>query len=93
MVSMTTRRLQEIAIQAARWGADQELETCCDLALTDPCCGTKFQRSNLVKNIRNRRRPKSLSLKEQALVVLDDLQSINATHYNILRNALEQLND
>ena len=31
MVTMTDRRLQEIASQAACWGADQELEACCHL--------------------------------------------------------------
>ena len=28
MVSITTDKLQEIATQAARWGADQELDAC-----------------------------------------------------------------
>ena len=28
MVSMSTRRLQEVVTQAARWGADMELEAC-----------------------------------------------------------------
>lgn len=36
--------------------------------------------------------PKPPSLKEQALVTLDDLY-MDATHYNILRNALEALPD
>jgi hypothetical protein len=59
--------------QAARWGADQELEACCAIALVDPVCGTKHQRSMLVRHIRERRRPKPPSLKEQALSALENL--------------------
>jgi hypothetical protein len=29
-VTLTTEKLQDIATQAARWGADQELEACCE---------------------------------------------------------------
>jgi hypothetical protein len=38
--------------------------------------------------------PKPLSLKEQALIALDDIDSqLDAAHYNILRRALEALPD
>jgi len=30
IVTTTTTKLQDIAIQAARWGSDQELEACCE---------------------------------------------------------------
>ena len=53
--------------KAARWGADQELEECCSIALTALCCGTKNQRRHLVDRIRDLRRPKLPTLKEQAL--------------------------
>jgi hypothetical protein len=33
------------------------------------------------------------SLKEQALLVLEDIPNIDSAHYNILQRALEQLND
>ena len=59
-----------LVARAAQWGADQELEACCDIALTDPVCGTKHQRSMLVRHIRETRRPKPPSLKEQAFVAL-----------------------
>jgi len=58
-----------IATQAARWGADIELEACCSIALTALCCGTKQQRRNLVTQIRETRRP--MTLQERALSVID----------------------
>ena len=57
----------QLVERAARWGADQELEACCSIALTDPVCGTKHQRSMLVQHIRERRRPNPPSLKDRAL--------------------------
>jgi hypothetical protein len=83
---------QDIANRAAQWAADQELEACCSIALVDPVCGTKHQRRMLVQHIRERRRPKPPSLKEQALLVLDDA-NLDAAHHNILLRALEQLDD
>jgi hypothetical protein len=59
-----------LAIQAAEWGADQELEACCSIALTALVCGTKQQRRNLVSQIREMRRPKTLQ--ERALSVIDN---------------------
>lgn len=87
MVSMTTDRLQEIATQAASWGGDQELDSCCEWIYRTFTFGLQWSR-----DLRKARRPKPKDLKEQALTVLDDL-TIDAAHYNILRNALEQLND
>jgi hypothetical protein len=88
-----------LLIQAFQAGADQELEACCALALVDPCCGTKFQRSILVRKLREQRRPNPPSLKKQALIALhavavgandmrDQYQDLNT-----IRRALEQLND
>jgi hypothetical protein len=85
----------QVIKHAAQWGADQELEACCSIALVDPVCGTKHQRSMLVRHIRERRRPKPPSLKEQALKALQALQQ-RTTDPNIvepLRRALEQLDD
>jgi hypothetical protein len=48
---------QSIANQAARWGADQELEACCRLFESNSVCGTKFQRRSSVRDLRNKRRP------------------------------------
>ena len=54
---------QDIATQAAQWGADQELEACCELV------------PGLTDYIRAARRPKPPSLKEQALDAWDRLRN------------------
>jgi hypothetical protein len=75
-----------IAHHAAQWGADQELEACCEWLKADP---------ELVDEFRAARRPKPPSLKKQALIALESLQH-RTTDPNIvepLRRALEQLND
>ena len=88
----------DLATKAAQWGADQELEACCSIALTDPVCGTKHQRSMLVKHIRERRRPKPPSLKQVALLHLDTLNADlglkdKGVDLSQIRRALEQLDD
>jgi hypothetical protein len=55
-----------IAIQAAQWGADQELEAC--LRYLD----AKGHHPTVLNALRAARRPKPPSLKEQALAELDD---------------------
>ena len=78
------------AAEAAQWGADQELEACCEwlakpkVALTGKGPG----------DLRAARRPKPPSLKEQALAVLDDCSDrLEGAHENTIRRALEALND
>ena len=81
-----------IAAQAAQWGADQELEACCEwVGAVDGKYGPR---------LRLARRPKPLSLKEQALKELawvdknlkaDFFRRCDATH--TIRRALEQLDD
>jgi hypothetical protein len=99
--ALTASGMFEVKIKfatcAAQWGADQELEACCSIALTDPVCGTKHQRSMLVRHMRERRRPKSQSLKEQALVALhavavgaNDMRE-QRQDLETIRLALEQL--
>lgn len=88
MVSLTTDKLQDIATQAARWGADQELEACCEWIGSEGLAGYTS------RELRAARRPKPPSLKEQALAVLDDASNrIDAAHENIIRRALEHLDD
>ena len=94
MVTMTDRRLQEIATQAARWGADKELDACCEWLADDhtPVLGQR---------LRAARRPKPPSLKEQAKFAAAVLRSPDETcsiaelqqHWHTICNALEQLND
>jgi hypothetical protein len=82
-----------IAERAAQWGADQELEACC-LWLNG---GSKIDYDTAAL-LRAARRPKSPSLKEQALLQLDVLNADLAMHglgtdLSQIRRALEQLPD
>jgi len=81
-----------IAHHAAQWGADQELEACCEWlhchAVTEFASG----------DLRAARRPKPPSLKEQALQALGLLipfigDEDKRTEADTIRRALEQLND
>ena len=81
-----------IAAKAAQWGADQELEECCNYlakaGLTGDACELALTR-----------RPKPPSLKKQALTMLlhledaakDFMDTTQAT--TIIRRALETLDD
>jgi hypothetical protein len=79
-----------IAIQAARWGADQELEACCKLLELSDYNAREF--------LTTARRPKPPSLKEQALTALSEAdQGLNKSEWqqrsNTIRRALEALDD
>jgi hypothetical protein len=85
---------QHIATQAARWGADQELEA----------CGEWFRSKNfypeVYRDLRAARRPKPQSLKEQALgavgrFTVNDHTSASEMmrDFDTIRRALEQLDD
>jgi hypothetical protein len=85
-----------VVSMAAQWGwdqrgpeiqaaADQELQACCEWLNREGWSGESRQ-------LRAARRPKPLSLKEQALAILDDAE-LDSAHYNILLRALEQIND
>ena len=76
-----------IATQAARWGADQELEACCKLL--------ELSDSNAREFLTAARRPKLPSLKEQALEALGGLEKRWDLQCNLaaIRQALEQLDD
>jgi hypothetical protein len=83
-----------IATQAARWGADQELDACCwwlNKEINTGWC--------LDPQLRAARRPKPLSLKEQALTALSHLlsgsaQTLDTTEAEFyIRKALEALPD
>jgi hypothetical protein len=92
MVSMSTRRLQEVATQAARWGADMELEACCEWLHWQNLA----THQDLIPSLRADRRPKPSSLKEQALLAIDTAVAddrLSADVATIVRRALEQLDD
>jgi hypothetical protein len=84
----------EFATLAARWGADQELEACCEW-LSVPC-------PSYGRELRNARRPKPPSLspspKWQALVALENGETASGAFLTLnevalIRRALEQLDD
>jgi hypothetical protein len=93
MRANATGRDWEIAFatRAAKWGADQELEACCEW-LEDVDCDDPQETA---KHLRTVRRPKPPSLKEQALDILRDLSNGIETAYswNVIQSALEQLDD
>ena len=80
---------QYLATQAARWGADQELKACCEWA-------SCFNYDDYLYHevLRDIRRSKPPSLKEQALAELGDVydkDKIDDTTYDTIRRALEAL--
>jgi hypothetical protein len=79
--------------RAAQWGADQELEACCEWIAAYPWLDHP---ELLIKQLRAIRRPKPPSLKEQALAVIENsaiCDHLSPEHAAILRRALEQLDD
>ena len=71
-------------------GADQELEACVEWLEWQKL----VSHQNLTAYLRATRRPKSPSLKEQALAVLDDCANrLDGAHENTIRRALETLDD
>ena len=77
----------DLARHAAQWGADQELEACCEWI-------PKWTPWD-VDQLRAARRPKQPSLKKQALKALDHILNNSSTDLggNTIRRALEQLDD
>ena len=79
--------LQHVAEQASQWGADKELDACCEWL------SWRHSR-HMSDQLRYTRRAKPPSLKEQALKIIDDCSGrLCGAHENIIRRALEQLND
>jgi hypothetical protein len=83
-----------LATQSARWGADQELEACCELLNCE--LGTGWGHGT---KLRAARRPKPPSLKEQALGALyaiatgaDDTREFHQD-LETIKQALESLPD
>lgn len=83
--------VSNLATQAARWGADQELEACISAILSHP----GFEHPELfVEVLRAARRPKPPSLKEQALEALDEERAhMSLVNYKTICAVLESLPD
>ena len=77
---------------AAQWGADQELEACCEWLVRN------YNYPEAGNPLRAARRPKPPSLKEQALSELNltadpDGAELSRTQVELIRQALEALDD
>jgi hypothetical protein len=86
---------KHIATQAARWGAEMELEACCEWL-------SFYSAASDARDLRIARRPKPPSLKKQALQALEvaDFADypviatiLTTDQHALIRRALEQLND
>ena len=94
MVTMTTGRLQYIATQAARWGADQELEACC--AWLDEVGPSAIPLWG--NDLRKDRRPNPKNLAAEALAELEltadpNGAELSRTQVELIRCALKALSD
>jgi hypothetical protein len=83
-----------LAARATQWGADKELEACCEW-LHDTCVEDP---EDIVPELRAARRPNPPSLREQALQALGLLipfigDEDKRTEADTIRRALEQLDD
>ena len=93
VIGWSANLLAYVAARAAQWGADQELEACCEWLDREGWSGESRQ-------LRAARRPKPPSLKEQALSALENLNSACLLEgfecpekVATIRRALEQLPD
>jgi hypothetical protein len=88
---------EHIAARAAQWGADQELEACVEWLGDAPVVYNDNGDLHPGSYLRDARRPKPPSLKQQALNALQKIEDndINATYLDssIIRLALETLDD
>ena len=81
---------RRIATRSSQWGADQELEACCEWIPK----ATPWD----AEQLRAARRPKPPSLKEQALAALERYEAEDwceemTFDSSVIRRALEQLDD
>jgi hypothetical protein len=91
---LSHRSDHDVFALAARWGADQELEACIELLQADGYQGKAM-------DLRNARRPKPPSLKEQGLESLNEVvnclkmlvpgASVDGIDIENIRRALEAL--
>jgi hypothetical protein len=84
-----------IATAAAQWGADQELNACCEWQKYHLHSGTQLN-----KQLRTARRPKPLSEADQALAALDIAPkageptiTVDVDQYDTILRALQRLKE
>jgi hypothetical protein len=86
--ALPTNFEQRICTAAAQWGADQELEACCEYLVR--CAQWEFED---VAELCAARRPKQPSLKEQALEAARIELLIGGKNAELIIRALEALPD
>ena len=89
----------DVATKVIQWSADRELEACCEVLARELICDGK----HVATDLRMIRRPKPLSLKEQAFQALCRFQAAEGHEscteeeivddFNTIRRALEALDD
>jgi len=83
---------KQVFSEVAQWGADQQLAKDAEWldhnALNEP----HLRITPMGESLKKAMRPKPLTVKEQAIAVLEDA-GVSAAHYNILLRGLEQLDD
>jgi hypothetical protein len=96
-IKTSPRWFRSVCAKAAQWGADQELQACCEhirdyqWGFVDRPDGIKMHRA---VDLKIARRPSPPSLKQQALAVLNDSANrLDGAHENIIRRALEALDE
>ncbi len=72
--------------RASQWGADRELEACCEWLSG---CGCK----SYGRELRAARRPKPPSLVQRALHILGTHGNLSCAEHDTIRRALEALDD
>ena len=93
VIGWSANLLAYVATRAAQWGADQELEACCEWIAAYPWLDHP---ELLIKQLRAARRPKPPSLKEQALALVEQHEDgwrPSPKDWDTIRRALEQLDD
>jgi hypothetical protein len=91
VIGWSANLLAYVATRAAQWGADQELEACCEYLVR--CAQWEPED---VAELRAARRPKPPSLKEQALSLVEQHEDgwrPSPKDWDTIRRALEALPD
>ena len=95
-IKTSPRWYQIVATKAARWGADQELEACCDhmrdhqWGFVERSDGTKIHRAVYLQQSR---RPQPTILAKRALHILGTHGDLSCAEHDTIRRALEALDD
>ena len=83
--------MEHVSTQAARWGAGQELEACCEWLVAHGWFGSS--NSGALCGLRAARRPKPPSLAEEALVACERSAFGIPGDRDTIRAALERLQE